>query len=234
MSTTIYLDVDDEITSAAMRIRDAAAGPVALVLPLGSRIATSRINFRLLAREAEAAGHRLAIVAGDAATRGLATSAGLATLASVGEFEASVDSGDAAPGSDRPVDRIRPGPDHAPTMVVPTEGLAAGGLAAGDLGGGELAAESPASDVPSRWMARPIGTDVDRPFTRPAVVDASRDRIPVVGSRRSLFDRTGLIIFAAVLAVLLVGGIVAGFFLLPSAVITLTPRTEVVLSLIHI
>jgi hypothetical protein len=233
VSTTIYLDVDDEITSAAVRIRDATAGPVALVLPLGSRIATSRINFRLLAREADTAGHRLAIVAGDAATRGLATSAGLDTFGSVGEFEASLDSGGAASGSAGRGDRLQQRSDDAPTMVVPTGRLAGGGLAAGSLGGGdvggsELAAESPASDVPGRWMARPIGTDVDRPFTRPAVIDPSSDRILVVGSRRSLFDRTGLIVFAAVLAVLLVGGIVAGFFLLPSAVNTLTPRTEVV------
>ena len=48
----IYLDVDDEITSAAARIRAVAGRRVALVLPYGSRVATSRINFRLLARDA--------------------------------------------------------------------------------------------------------------------------------------------------------------------------------------
>ena len=54
--TLVYLDVDDEITSAAARIRAAGAERVALVLPYGSRLATSRINFRLLAREAAARG----------------------------------------------------------------------------------------------------------------------------------------------------------------------------------
>ena len=48
----LYLDVDDEITSAAARIRSAEGRRVALVLPYGSRVATSRINFRLLARDA--------------------------------------------------------------------------------------------------------------------------------------------------------------------------------------
>ena len=48
----IYLDVDDEITSAAARIRAAEGTRVAVVLPHGSRVATSRINFRLLARDA--------------------------------------------------------------------------------------------------------------------------------------------------------------------------------------
>ena len=48
----IYLDIDDEITSAAARIRAAEGSRVAVVLPYGSRVATSRINFRLLARDA--------------------------------------------------------------------------------------------------------------------------------------------------------------------------------------
>ncbi len=59
----VYLDVDDEITTAAARIRTATDLDVALVLPAGSRIATSRINFRLLAHEAAGRSRRLAIVA---------------------------------------------------------------------------------------------------------------------------------------------------------------------------
>ena len=60
-----------------------------VVLPYGSRVATSRINFRLLAREALTHDKRLSIVAGDAATRALAASAGLPVFASVAEYEAS-------------------------------------------------------------------------------------------------------------------------------------------------
>ena len=73
----IYLDVDDEITSAATRIRSADSPRVAVVLPYGSRVATSRINFRLLSRDALAHDKRLAIVSGDSGTRALAASAGL-------------------------------------------------------------------------------------------------------------------------------------------------------------
>ena len=47
MATIVYLDADDEITSAAARIRTADDARVGLVLPFGSRVATSRINFRL-------------------------------------------------------------------------------------------------------------------------------------------------------------------------------------------
>ena len=87
----VYLDVDDEITSAAARIRDRRRRRrVAVVLPYGSRVATSRINFRLLAREALTHEKRLSIVAGDAATRALAASAGLPVFASVAEYEAAM------------------------------------------------------------------------------------------------------------------------------------------------
>ena len=63
----------------------------ALVIPFGSRVATSRINFRLLAREAMVNGRRLDIVAPDASARALAASAGLPVFGSVGEYEAALD-----------------------------------------------------------------------------------------------------------------------------------------------
>ncbi len=85
----IYLDIDDEITSAAARIRAAEGRRVAVVLPYGSRVATSRINFRLLSRDALTHEKRLSVVAGDAATRALAASAGLPVFSTIAEYEAS-------------------------------------------------------------------------------------------------------------------------------------------------
>jgi len=89
MPTIVYLDVDDEITSAAARLRDAPESHVALVLPHGSRLSTSRMNFRLLARQAAQGGRRLSLVAPDAGTRALAASAGLPVFASLAELEES-------------------------------------------------------------------------------------------------------------------------------------------------
>jgi hypothetical protein len=83
----VYLDVDDEITSAAARLRRSEAERVAFVLPYGSRLATSRINFRLLAREAGTRGKRLEIVAADPSARALAGSAGLTVYPSVAVLE---------------------------------------------------------------------------------------------------------------------------------------------------
>ncbi len=91
MAGVIYLDIDDEITSAAARVRSTEGSRVAVVLPYGSRVATSRINFRLLARDALTNGKRLSIVAGDGATRALAASAGLPIFATVGEYESSLE-----------------------------------------------------------------------------------------------------------------------------------------------
>ncbi|MEO7664023.1 MAG: baseplate J/gp47 family protein, partial [Candidatus Limnocylindrales bacterium] len=88
MAAIVYIDIDDEITSAAARIRALADERIGLVLPVGSRLSTSRINFRLLAREAATHGKRIDIVTGDASARALAASAGLPTYDSVAAFEA--------------------------------------------------------------------------------------------------------------------------------------------------
>lgn len=96
MVAIIYLDIDDEITSAAARLRTVEASRIALVLPIGSRLATSRINFRLLAREAAGRKKALEIVSGDASARALAASAGLPTHVSVAAFEGGAAT---APGS---------------------------------------------------------------------------------------------------------------------------------------
>jgi hypothetical protein len=87
----LYLDVDDEITTAAARIRGSDGTRIGLVLPNGSRVSTSRINFRLLARDATLNGKRLSIVAPDPATRALAASAGLPIFSSVAEYESAIE-----------------------------------------------------------------------------------------------------------------------------------------------
>ncbi|HJX67372.1 MAG TPA: hypothetical protein VJ258_01465, partial [Candidatus Limnocylindrales bacterium] len=67
-----YLDDQDEITSAAARIRDSSDTRIALVLSGASRVATSRINFRLLAGEAKRRNKKLAIVAADPSVQSVA------------------------------------------------------------------------------------------------------------------------------------------------------------------
>ena len=128
MATIVYLDAEDEITSAASRIRAAADSRVGLVIPFGSRVATSRINFRLLAREAMSHGRRLDIVAPDASARALAASAGLPVFASVGEYEEALDEDDAQAAARRAEARAAAGITGAAAVASEPSGRRAPAL----------------------------------------------------------------------------------------------------------
>src|SRR4051812_29517932 len=141
----VYLDVGDEITSAAARIRSSTATRVALVVPYGSRIATSRMNFRLLSREAVVSNRRLSIISGDAASRSLAASAGLPVFGSVTEYEGAVDT-----GSDRDADDgggSSPGPSSAATTLAESETVAAVGPIAEAAASAESAPEAATAPI---------------------------------------------------------------------------------------
>ncbi len=161
----VYLDVDDEITSAAQRIRSALGTKVALVVPYGSRIATSRMNFRLLSREAVVSNRRLAIVSGEAAARSLAASAGLPVFGSVAEYEAALATGSAA-GSPGAAPSGEPGP---------ADGAAAVGGAGLLAASATVAATGPVAASPA---AMPDGAapDASEP---PATRKSQRPKRPV-------------------------------------------------------
>ena len=117
-----YLDIDDEITSAAARIRDSSDSRIALVLAGGSRVATSRINFRLLAREAKKRGKRLAIIAADPSVQSVARTAELPVYATVGDYERSEAAMAGGPGGRHP-DAVKSALDELALTVAP--GIAA-------------------------------------------------------------------------------------------------------------
>jgi hypothetical protein len=211
MANVFYLDVDDEITSAAARIRASEDPRVGLVVPPGSRIATSRINFRLLAREALERNRALSIVSTDPAARALAASAGLPVYATVGEYEADLGApgGGAAGASDAP--KLGRSSTVEAEAAIGLAGSAAS-LAA-DTGAGRRAASTGAgASSDGRIGARSSAASA------PAVRAASRT------SRASA--RAAATVVALVVIVLVVGLI--GVFLLPSATITITPKPEAV------
>ena len=133
-----YLDIDDEITSAAARIRDSSDTRIALVLTQGARVATSRINLRLLAREAGKRKKRLAIVTADPSVQSVARSAGLPVFSTPGEYERA-EAARTAGGAD--------GPDASEALaeLAATVGLGSSGgpTSVGSARGGP-------SDRPSR------------------------------------------------------------------------------------
>ena len=159
MAGVIYLDIDDEITSAAARIRSAEGSRVAVVLPYGSRVATSRINFRLLARDALTNGKRLSIVAGDGATRALAASAGLPIFATVGEYESSLEE-----------DRSGTEAEAGALAAVAASGVATGDAgpdAAAPVGGEDDAEGTLVSETVATPKAKVPASGTDAPETGP-------------------------------------------------------------------
>ena len=92
-----YLDNDDEITDAVARLREATDENVVFVVPPGSRIATGRINFKLLAREAGSRDLAMAIASPDEQVRAMAASAGVLSLPTADEAQAALERGDPAP-----------------------------------------------------------------------------------------------------------------------------------------
>ncbi len=111
-----YLDNDDEITDAVARLRGSEDERVVFVVPPGSRIATGRINFKLLAREATTRGLRMAVASPDEQVRAMAASAGVLACATPDEAEAALARGDEPPAA--PV----PEPVVAASASAPTSG----------------------------------------------------------------------------------------------------------------
>ena len=223
MATIVYLDADDEITSAAARIRTADDARVGLVLPFGSRVATSRINFRLLAREALVTGRRLDIVAPDAAARALAASAGLAVFGSVGEYESALDAIDDA--EDPTTDLRAVGLGAAAAAAVTPAALPGRRPADRPLARHRPHAAGPRADHRTRvGRLRRTGHRERRPPTRSRSWPAAAcGRIGRAGASAAARSRSG-----SCCCSLLGAGAVAAVTVLPTADITVTPRIETI------
>jgi hypothetical protein len=226
----IYLDIDDEITSAATRVRASEARRVALVLPFGSRVATSRINFRLLSRDALISEKQLAIIAGDPATRALAASAGLPVFSSIAEYESSftgpgVEADEAESGtsagartaSPHGAAAPSPGPAASGVSVPPTTLFPDAAVA------GPASRRAAPTAVPRTSSAPPDRTSAAR--VRPS--EAST-RQPASAPVRRGPSRTPVIVALVVLALVVLVGAVGAYLFLPSATIVVTPRPEAI------
>ena len=187
-----YLELDDEITDAVARLRAAKDDRVVLVVPPGSRIGTGRINFRLLAREAETRGLTIALVSGDGQVRALAASAGLSVFATVSESEAAASGAAVADG---------------------VAALAAANSTGTDLGGGSTTR----STAPGPGAA----AGVTLPGSRTRQGDAARTPT-IGRKPRSRTRRVGMVGGAVALVALAGGGAIFGAYATTTATILLT------------
>jgi len=245
----LYLDIDDEITSAAARVRDVAGGRVAVVLPYGSRVATSRINFRLLARDALTHEKRLSVISSDSATRALAASAGLPVFATVAEYEGSLPppretshdaavAGAAAAAGAGSAAAVRKAKRTAATTGGDgsTEAIwtDTARVEAPEEPGLEAEPAPPASPAPSPGPSPEVAAvalaaavavnDVGSP---PAFDPRRRSDLTGTGSRGG-GRKAPIAVGLAVLALALLVGVVGAYLFLPSAKIVVTPRSQTV------
>ena len=196
-----YLDVDDEITSAAARIRDSSDNRIALVLSGGSRVATSRINFRLLAREARRRNKRLAIITGDPSVQSVARSAELPVYASVGEYERA----EAARARGLAEGTTTAASDALDELAL-TVGPGSHGAAAGTGAAGSGGARGAGPARPSRVAGGPV--------------------VGTSGAASGFGMRASKAALAGIGAILILVLAAAAFFFYPSATVAVTLRAE--------
>lgn len=250
--TTIYLEADDEITSAIARLRAVNDGEVVLVVPPGSRVATSRINFKLLAREANERKLNVAAVSDDPAVRALAVSAGLPTYDTIGAAETALAT---FREQDRKLaERIGGGPDDVKVTDEEAEALRASRppLWSSTRASDTSVMPTPAVDATSFEPRFEPRFEPSADAVRNAAFAAGRARMGATDSRfgdtRALDTRamdTRMVheaearrerrrgrrlpiapLLVVALLALLIGGVAFGaYVLLPTATVTLTPET---------
>jgi hypothetical protein len=213
--TVCYLEVDDEITGAIARLRAVKDGEAIIVVPPGSRIATSRINFKLLAREGNERRLNVVAVSDEPQTRALALSAGLPAYDSLPAAEQALANfrdqdrrlaerlGTPADELSRPAAQRAGEADAEATQVLPAT------QAGGSLRETRTARAASTLTVPREMDSPPRRRATDR-------VDSE-----VPGRRIGLVP----IAAVAVLFLLLAGVAYGAYMFLPTATITLSPAT---------
>ncbi|MBU1177746.1 hypothetical protein KJ903_00840 [Patescibacteria group bacterium] len=81
MSDKVYLETDEEITSAVDKIASASSSTVYVLVPRRASIVQSIVNLKLLRRQADILGKKVILVTTDVGGRSLAKKAGLTTQA---------------------------------------------------------------------------------------------------------------------------------------------------------
>lgn len=220
---TIYLEIDDEITSAIGRIRAVRDGEVVIVVPPGSRIATSRINFKLLAREATGRRLNMVAVSDEPQVRALAISAGLPAYDSIPAAEQAL-------AGFREQDRRlaeRLGRQTEPEVAPgPVGGVRSAGNVRSASGVGRVPSASEATQIldSGDLRAAAVGRAVDQ-----AVAPAAAPATATVAERFGRRSRVGVtpVVFAVALLVLLALVGYGAYAFLPTATIRLVPRATV-------
>ncbi len=201
---TIYIDVDDEITSIIEKVRSSPQKIVALVLPKRAAILQSVVNMKLLKRSGEEAKKHLVLITSEAALMPLAGAVGLyvaTTLLSKPTVPSPPPDPDAIDDSN-----VEQG-SETETLLNPQRPV------------GELAG-LPASEDET------IEVDNDEPSTKTLAKKSKKEK-PPKGLRVPNFNkfRTKLLV-GGLVGVLLVVGLYIAIFVMPTADIVIKTDTE--------
>lgn len=227
---TIYLEIDDEITSVVEKVRQSSAEYVTLVIPKNAVLLQSIVNLKLLARSSEKLKKHVAVVTTDKGARNLLLRAGLPLKKHIGDefpdpvapatpekneisLRESLDAEDIEEVviADSPRKKDEAGEDSEAKKIAVKTYNPRGESETKEVRAPELAAVKIADEVLSDDEERQQRVRILK-----SQRTAQKSRLPkTVAKWTSLFVGVALIVVAVVL-----------YFTLPKATITLTPKSE--------
>jgi baseplate J-like protein len=217
----IHVDVDDEVPAIVDRIRRSPADEIHLVLPARARFGQSRFNFQLLKQYAMRLGKRVAIVSSDPGIQRLAEESGFGSFRPA---ERSIPAEAPGPGARQAGFPGRRVPAAGPPGL--TNGLR-GGAPSGLPAAGGLGAVPRGPGGPTPPGTRVAGIDrLGRPL--PSGVPGARIRIGApqrLPARLTALQPARYVLYAGA-AALLLAGILATVFYVPSARVTLVAQAQ--------
>ena len=216
---TIYVDIDDEITTIIDKVRSSEAKIIALVLPKRATVFQSVVNMKLLKRSAEAAKKHIVLITTESSLMPLAGAVGVhvaATLQSKPEIPAAAH---AAVDGDEVVDEGEMSEGYTADN--------AGDRSIGDLAGGSITAPTPTGvdavetlKLPDNDAREDNEDSGDTAATEPKAPGAKHLKVPN-------FNKFRARLFIATLAiVLIVFGLYIGLSVLPKATVAITTNAS--------
>lgn len=187
----LYLEADEDITSAIDKLGRTEPGRIQIVAPKRSTLLQSVINLKLLKKSAEEADREIVLVTSDGVVKGLAARLGLAVASSVnGKATVATPPPPPPADTDEIIEETAEEPEVPVTDLAPTD-AAAEAAPASKIGSLRLPGvkKSPAPAV----VSRPVGDDIPA-----APAKADQPKVPNFGKlQRRLFWTGGALVFVA-------------------------------------
>ena len=209
----LYLEVDEDITSAIDKLSKSQGSSVQIVVPKRSTMLQSIINLKLLKKAADAGGKELVLVTGDRIATELASRVGLAVAPSIGAKAVVTDAKipEALTTNEEIIDEGDPEPPEPPKGPKPKASKK------------PLLKRMPVSDglpVAPAIIPEPpgaLGAGAESALATVPSADSSAKKLPKIPNFKRLQRR----MIWVVAAVVLVGGYMLAMYLFTSAKVTL-------------